>query len=157
MEPDIHLIWRIAKLTGPAGASGYSYVIGIGSWPRMTLVKDPVTYNIKNSVVDVNYYALFTNNQKASAVPVVINIEGSDITNWSALYLRGDQVQDAFPHTVKISDTRLNGRSYFNGPSDGFGTIVLDNCQKMDLTMDSKCRITATNKKINRVSIPIWL
>lgn len=137
-----------SKIDGPAGASGYSYVIGIGSWPRMTLVKDPVTYNIKNSVVDVNYYALFTNNQKASAVPVVINIEGSDITAWSALYLRGDQVQDAFPHTVKISDTRLNGRSYFNGPSDGFGTIVLDNCQKMDLTMDSKCRITATNKKI---------
>ena len=95
-----------SKIDGPAGASGYSYVIGIGSWPRMTLVKDPVTYNIKNSVVDVNYYALFTNNQKASAVPVVINIEGSDITAWSALYLRGDQVQDAFPHTVKISDTR---------------------------------------------------
>ncbi len=137
-----------SKIDGPSGASGYSYVIGIGSWPGATSVTEPVTYNIKNSVVDVNYYAVFTNNQTTPAVPVVINIEGSNITAWSALYLRGDQAQATFPHTVKISDTRLNGRSYNNGPSDGFGTIVLDNCQQMDLTMDSKCRITATNKKI---------
>ena len=137
-----------SKIDGPSGASGYPYVIGIGSWPGATSVTKPVTYNIKNSVVDVNYYAVFTNNQETPAVPVVINIEGSDITAWSALFLRGDLAKAAFPHTVKISDTRLNGRCYNNGPTDGFGTIVLDNCQQMDLVMDSKCRITATHKNI---------
>lgn len=137
-----------SKINGPSGGSGYPYVMGIGSWPGGTSETKPVTYNIKNSVVDVNYYAVFTNNQATPAVPIVINIEGSDITAWSALYLRGDGAEVAFPHTVNISDTRLNGRSYFNGPSDGFGTIVLDNCQQMNLTMDSKCRITATNKTI---------
>ena len=107
---------------------------------------NPVTYNIRNSVVDVNYYAIFAINQAGYTNAVNITIDNSSVTAWAALFLRGDLVNEAYPHNVAISNTHLYGRSYQNEPSDGFGTVVLDNCQNLTMTMDSKSSIVSENK-----------
>ena len=121
-------------------------MIGICSWVGGTDNTNPVTYNIRNSVVDVNYYAIFAINQAGYTNAVNITIDNSSVTAWAALFLRGDLVNEAYPHNVAISNTHLYGRSYQNGPSDGFGTVVLDNCQNLTMTMDSKSSIVSENK-----------
>ena len=90
---------------------------------------------------------------------VNITIDNSSVTAWAALFLRGDLVNEAYPHNVAISNTHLYGRSYQNGPSDGFGTVVLDNCQNLTMTMDSKSSIVSENKApIDSPSpICVWL
>ena len=135
-----------SKMEGPSAKSLYPYVIGICSWVGGTDNTNPVTYNIRNSVVDVNYYAIFAINQAGYTNAVNITIDNSSVTAWAALFLRGDLVNEAYPHNVAISNTHLYGRSYQNGPSDGFGTVVLDNCQNLTMTMDSKSSIVSENK-----------
>lgn len=134
-----------SQMDGPSAQGKYPYVIGICAWPGGTSCKNPVTYNILNSIIDINYYAVFTNNQSDADVPVNITIDNSDITAWSALYLRGDNAGVTFPHKVNITNTRMRGRSYQNGPSDGFGTIVFEVCPQLDLTMDTRCSIVSEN------------
>lgn len=134
-----------SQMDGPSAQGKYPYVIGICAWPGGTSCKNPVTYNILNSTIDINYYAVFTNNQSGADVPVNITIDNSDITAWSALYLRGDNAGVTFPHKVNITNTRMRGRSYQNGPSDGFGTIVFEVCPQLDLTMDTRCSIVSEN------------
>ena len=135
-----------SKMEGPSAKGLYPYVIGICSWVGGTDNTNPVTYNIRNSVVDVNYYAIFAINQAGYTNAVNITIDNSSVTAWAALFLRGDLVNEAYPHNVAISNTHLYGRSYQNGPSDGFGTVVLDNCQNLTMTMDSKSSIVSENK-----------
>lgn len=135
-----------SKMEGPSAKGLYPYVIGICSWVGGTDNTNPVTYNIRNSVVDVNYYAIFAINQAGYTNAVNITINNSSVTAWAALFLRGDLVNEAYPHNVAISNTHLYGRSYQNGPSDGFGTVVLDNCQNLTMTMDSKSSIVSENK-----------
>ena len=135
-----------SKMEGPSAKGLYPYVIGICSWVGGTDNTNPVTYNIRNSVVDVNYYAIFAINQAGYINAVNITIDNSSVTAWAALFLRGDLVNEAYPHNVAISNTHLYGRSYQNGPSDGFGTVVLDNCQNLTMTMDSKSSIVSENK-----------
>ncbi|WP_455624539.1 hypothetical protein [Parabacteroides sp.] len=136
-----------SKMEGPSAKGLYPYVIGICSWVGGTDNTNPVTYNIRNSVVDVNYYAIFAINQAGYTNAVNITIDNSSVTAWAALFLRGDLVNEAYPHNVAISNTHLYGRSYQNGPSDGFGTVVLDNCQNLTMTMDSKSTIVSENKE----------
>lgn len=136
-----------SKMEGPSAKGLYPYVIGICSWVGGTGNTNPVTYNIRNSVVDVNYYAIFAINQAGYTNTVNITIDNSSVTAWAALFLRGDLVSEAYPHNVAISNTHLYGRSYKNGPSDGFGTVVLDNCQNLTMTMDSKSSIVSENKE----------
>ena len=135
-----------SKMEGPSAKGLYPYVIGICSWVGGTDNTNPLTYNIRNSVVDVNYYAIFAINQAGYTNAVNITIDNSSVTAWAALFLRGDLVNEAYPHNVAISNTHLYGRSYQNGPSDGFGTVVLDNCQNLTMTMDSKSSIVSENK-----------
>lgn len=135
-----------SKMEGPSAKGLYPYVIGICSWVGGTDNTNPVTYNIRNSVVDVNYYAIFAINQAGYTNAVNITIDNSSVTAWAALFLRGDLVNEAYPHNVAISNTHLYGRSYQNGLSDGFGTVVLDNCQNLTMTMDSKSSIVSENK-----------
>ena len=135
-----------SKMEGLSAKGLYPYVIGICSWVGGTDNTNPVTYNIRNSVVDVNYYAIFAINQAGYTNAVNITIDNSSVTAWAALFLRGDLVNEAYPHNVAISNTHLYGRSYQNGPSDGFGTVVLDNCQNLTMTMDSKSSIVSENK-----------
>lgn len=140
-------------MEGPAEKSGYDYVIGLCSWPGGTQNIKPVTYNISNSRIDICYYAVFANNQ--TAVPVEINIDKSDITAWSSLYLRGDGVKSdpySFPQTIKITDSNLTGRSFMNGPTDGFSTIVFEVCPNIDMTIDSKS--TIISKHLDPQQIP---
>ncbi|WP_455635431.1 hypothetical protein [Parabacteroides sp.] len=134
-----------SQIDGPSAKGEYPYVIGIGSWPSGTSCKEPITYNIQNSTIDINYYAVFTNNQSGADVPVNITIDNCNITAWSALYLRGDNAGVTFPHHVNITNTRMFGRSYQNGPSDGFGTIVFEVCPQLDLTMDTRCSVVSEN------------
>lgn len=47
---------------------------------------NPVTYNIRNSVVDVNYYAIFAINQAGYTNAVNITIDNSSVTAWAALF-----------------------------------------------------------------------
>lgn len=140
-----------SKINGPSGGSGYPYVIGIGAWPGATSETKPVTYNIKNSIVDVNYYAVFTNNQ--TNIPIIVNIDKSDITGWSSLYVRGDNVSDAsFKHSIIIKESTMTGRSFMNGPSDGFGSLVFEVCPDVDLSIDTKSKIIA--KHLNPQQVP---
>lgn len=140
-------------MEGPAEKSGYDYVIGLCSWPGGTQNVKPVTYNISNSRIDICYYAVFANNQ--TTVPVEINIDKSDITAWSSLYLRGDGVKSdpySFPQTIKITDSNLTGRSFMNGRSDGFSTIVFEACPDIDMTIDSKS--TIISKHLDPQQVP---
>ncbi len=140
-----------SKINGPSGGSGYPYVIGIGAWPGATSETKPITYNIKNSIVDVNYYAVFTNNQ--TNIPIIVNIDKSDITGWSSLYVRGDGVSDAsFKHLITIKESTMTGRSFMNGPSDGFGSLVFEVCPDVDLSIDTKSKIIA--KHLNPQQVP---
>lgn len=142
-----------STMEGPAAKSGYDYVIGLCSWPSGTQNVKPVTYNISDSRIDICYYAVFANNQ--TAVPIEININNSDITAWSSLYLRGDGVNSdpySFPETIKVTNSSLTGRSYMNGPSDGFSTIVFEACPNIDMTIDSKS--TIISKHLDPQQVP---
>lgn len=142
-----------STMEGPAAKSGYDYVIGLCSWPSGTQNVKPVTYNISDSRIDICYYAVFANNQ--TAVPIEININNSDITAWSSLYLRGDGVNSdpySFPETIKVTNSSLTGRSYMNGSSDGFSTIVFEACPNIDMTIDSKS--TIISKHLDPQQVP---
>ena len=58
-----------SKMEGPSAKGLYPYVIGICSWVGGTDNTNPVTYNIRNSVVDVNYYAIFAINKRGTQMP----------------------------------------------------------------------------------------
>lgn len=140
-------------MEGPAAKSGHDYVIGLCSWPSGTQNVKPITYNISDSRVDICYYAVFVNNQ--TVVPIDINIDNSDLTAWSSLYLRGDGVKTtpySFPQTINITNSNLTGRSFMNGPSDGFSTIVFEACPNIDMAIDSKS--TVISKHLDPQQVP---
>lgn len=142
-----------SKLEGPASGDGANqYTIGICAWPGGTECTEPVTYNISNSLIDICYYAVFAYNN--DNIPLNINIDKSSITAWSALYLRGDGVQDgSFTQTVNITESQLCGRSFFNGQSDGFAAVVLEVSPNIDMTIDSKSSITTQHLNPNNTPI----